>query len=359
MRRILIKKAFLSISFIIPILWCSFTHAEFELNFKPVETPVTLSDFPKGGYDNTGQAFSCPNAANPDCFNGTQQSTDTTPFFYERVDGYWHIIVGDQGTEFIQESYIPILGLFHSYSGGREPVFFTLDGNLEQWSGNGWDPLGVNHDTYGVDNSSFTGNGTGDPTKVLVRQVMGPGTLGNTGTRVEEWTCTGGAFCQEFLKSEEAFKPIIKQSYSGADLIMNFSLDMSSILYTDKDTPAVFTNVIEVIDPDFPLPNTMGATAPAPNKFDMATDSQHSTVNAGQYLYVTGVSWYDDMDGDLFRAYGEGTYIYENGTSNFHADTDWAAFLDPTQNAAGEHPGNEARCAEEILDACTAPPWTF
>ncbi len=359
MRKVFIKTAVLSSVFYLIFIRLDFAHSEFTLNFVPVENPTTLSDFPKGGYENTGQAFSCPDAANPDCMNGTELSTDPTPFFYERVDGYWHMIIGEPDSGFVQETYIPILGLFHSYSGGREPVFFTLNGNLEQWSGNGWDPLGATYDVYGPDDSSYTGNGTGDPTKVLIRQILGPGTLSDTGSRVESWACAGGAFCQEFLKSEELFKPVITQFYNDGVLMMNFQLDMSAISYTDNTTAALFTNILEINDPDLPPPNTMGASAPAPNRFDMSTDSQNSTVNAGKYTYTAGISWYDDNDGDLYRAYGEGTYEYESGTSGFQMDIDWNALFDANQNAPGVHPGNESRCAEENLVVCNAPPVIF
>ena len=350
------KLVVLSPIFYLIAIWPGLAHSEFELNFVPVQNPATVSDFPKGGYGNTGQAILCPDAANPDCLNGTEPSTDPTPFFYERVDGYWHMIIGDTDSGFVQETYIPIIGLFHSYSGGREPVFFTLNGNLEQWSGNGWDPLGATYDTYGPDNSSYTGNGTGDPTKVTIRQILGPGSLSSTGVEVETWSCAGGAFCQEFLKSQEAFKPIIRQDYNDGVLMMNFELDMSAISYTDNTTAAVFTNILEINDPDLPPSNTVGATAPAPNRFDMSVDSQNSTVSAGKYTYVAGISWYDDGDGDLYRAYGEGTYEYESGTSGFQMGIDWNALFDSNQNAPGVHPGNESRCAAENLVVCDAPP---
>lgn len=333
-------------------------HAEFELNFTPVQNPTTLSDFPKGGYDNTGNAFSCPDALNPDCLNGTEASNDPTPFFYERVDGYWHLIIGDHTQGFAQETYTPIVGLFHSNSGGREPVFFTLNGNLEQWSGNGWDPLEFNHDTYGPENSSFSGNGTADPTKVIVRQVMGNGMLTSTASAVEEWVCLDGEFCQEYLKSQEEFKPLITQQYDDGTVSMQFSVDMRAIKYDDMSTVAPMINIISVNDPNIPVASP-SLNVPSSRTFNMASDSQSSTVTAGQYTYTSGTGWHDDGDGDLFRAYGTGTYEYVDGISDFHLGVNWSTYYDPSQNPAGSSPGNEARCTDMTLAACTNPPVSF
>lgn len=336
-----------------------YVYAQFELNFIPVQNPTTISDFPKGGYDNTGNAFSCPDVGNTDCFNGTEASTDPTVFYYERVDGYWHLIVGDPEQGFAQEVYTPIVGLFHSNTGGREPIFFTLNGNLEEWSGNGWDPLELNNDVYGPENSSFSGNGTGDPTKVIMRQVLGFGTLGNTGvTAVEAWTCNSSEFCQEFLKSQEGFKPIITQEYSDAEISIDFSLDMSAISYSDMTTQATMVNTISLVAPGIP-DNALFVNAPSATHFDMATDSQDSVVTAGRYIYTPGSGWHDDGDGDVFRAFGSGTYEYVEGISDFQLSTDWASFYDATQNPEGSYQSNQARCENLTIAACTNPPSGF
>ncbi len=335
------------------------SYAAFDLNFMPVQNPTTISDFVKGGYQNTGNAFSCPNPANPDCLIGTEASDDPTPFFYERVDNYWHLIIGDPSLGFAQETYTPIIGLFHSNSGGREPIFFTLNGNLEEWSGNGWDPLELQSTPYGPDDSSFSGNGTGDPNKMIMRQTLGKGSFSSTGSSIETWTCDVGQFCQEFLKPLETFKPLITQDYDDGQLFMAFSLDMRNISYNDMSTAGAMTNIISITSPPLPLTDPNG---PMPNSFyfDMSTDSQRSVVTGGRYIYTSGTGWYNDGDGDVFRAYGEGTYQYDDGGVNsFHTEIDWGSYFDPSQNEPGIYPGNQSRCASMALAACSNPPSGF
>ncbi len=328
--------------------------AAFELNFLPVQNPGSR-DFLKGGYSNTGNPFLCPDAANPDCLIGTEAVNDPTPFYYERVDGYWHIIVGDPNEGFAQETYTPIVGLFHSDTGGREPVFFTLSGNLEQWSGNGWDPLEFENKTFGPEGSQYAGNGTGNPTQVVVRQVLGVGTLANSGSFLEAWNCAGGEFCQEFLKAEMAFKPVITQTYDDGIVSMNFVLDMSAISYTDMTTPALMTNIIAVNDVGMPF-NDPNINAPSPSYFDMAVDSQDSVVTGGRYIYTAGSGWHSDGDGDPYMSYGTGSYEYLEGVSTYPLETDWSSYFDASQNAAGVYPGNQARCADLAMVVCSNPP---
>lgn len=341
-------------SFLLLMTLPSLADAEFEFNFMPVQNPGS-SDFPRGGYLNTGNAISCPDTANPDCSNGELISTDPTDFFYERVDGYWHIVIGNPDDGFAQEMYTPVTSLFSSSSGGHEAILFRFSGNLEQWSGNGWDPLEFNNKTYGPDEVSFSGNGTGDPTKVMVRQVLGFGVLATTGnSAIEEWTCYTGFFCQEFLKSKEGFKPKISQTYSDAEITSDFQLDMSNVDYSDKVTVTPMINILNITVSNFPE-NAAFVNASEPGSFDMATDSQDSVVTAGQYIYTPGVGWYNDNDGDNFYAYGEGSYEYVDGVSDFHMGILWSEFYDTEQNPEGSYHSNEARCADLDIPVCDNP----
>lgn len=355
MTRLCITKKILALTVTVILLCLPLqTYAAFQLNFAPVQNPGS-SDFPQGGYLNTGNPFDCPNVNNPDCANGEQMSTDPSLFFYERVDGYWHIIIGDPDQGFAQEMYTPVAGLFVSNSGGHEAILFRFSGNLEQWSGNGWDPLEFNQKTYGPEEVSFSGNGTGNPTKVVIRQVLGEGTLETTGVAdIEQWNCDSGGFCQEFLKAKEGFKPLISQTYSDADITTNFQLDMSDISYTDILTPTPMINTLVITAPGIPAHPSF-VNAPNPNSFDMNTDSQDSVVSAGRYIYTVGSGWHNDGDGDMFYAFGEGTYEYVDGVSDFHMDTDWSAFYDATQNPAGSYHSNEARCANLSIIVCDNP----
>ncbi len=335
------------------------SHAAFELNFLPVQNPTNPADFLKGGYSNTGNPIRCPDSTNPDCLIGTEDPGDPTLFYYERVDGYWHIVIGDPSQGFAQETYTPILGLFHSATGGHEPVLFTLSGNLRQWSGNGWDPLEFNNKTFGPDNVSFSGNGTGVPMAVVVRQVLGQGSLANTGAAVEPWGCSGGGFCQEFLKAEMDFKPVIWQSYDDGTVAFDFFLDMSHIRYDDMATPAVMTNTVTVVGAGI-FPDDPNIMAPSASHFDMAVDSQDMRVSAGRYIYHVGNGWYDDGDGDNYRAFDPGSYEYwDGGFSDYHLQIEWSSYFDATQNPAGVYPGNESRCAALNLAPCSAPPTPY
>ncbi len=167
----------------------SFSLAEggdlFDLNFEPVPG----ADFLVGGYNTTGNPIICPDSTNQDCLiggsvvnalgGGEAGETDpnTTFFINERIGDYWHLVVGDPAQGFVQEVYTSINGYYLSNSGGKEPIFFRLTGNLEQQSGNGWDPLEFNQSTFGPENTDFSGSGTGDPTKVMIRQLLGNGPL--------------------------------------------------------------------------------------------------------------------------------------------------------------------------------------
>lgn len=353
------KKCYWLILAVLSFSGAGVTHAAFELNFTPVQNPTNPADFPRGGYSNSGNPFACPDSANPDCLTGDQASNDPTSFYYERVDGYWHMIVGDPAQGFAQETYTPMVSLFWSNSGGHEPVLFILSGNVEQWSGNGWDPLGINHKTYGPENTSFTGNATGDPRFVVVRQVLGEGELSGTTDLIQDWTCDVAQFCQEFIKSELGFKPIITQDYDDGIVAMEFSLDMSSISYDDMATAGVMTNIISIQIADLPSEAT-AINAPSSTYFDMATDSQHSVVTGGRYIYTPGSGWHDDGDGDRFYAWGAGSYQYVDiGVDNFHLDIDWSSYLDPAQNPVGAYPGNESRCADMALSACNNTPVAY
>ncbi len=328
--------------------------ALFDLNFEG----VAGADFLKGGYANSGQPFVCPDASNPDCNIGTFPDPDTTTFLHERIGGYWHLVIGDPSEGFVQETYTPIKNTFLSDSGGREPVFFTFSGNLEQWSGNGWDPLEFNNKTFGPDNVSFSGNGTGNPTKVIMRQVLGSGSLAATSDRVREWSCDAGQFCQEFLKSDFDFKPVITQQFDSDETTSFFKVDMSAIDYNTMGTTGIITNTLAITDPDMPdsdQVNPFGSNLITPDSsiFDMAVDSERSNTNAGRYTYTAGIGWYNDGDGDGFRAFDPGQYDYEDiGINADQMEMEWGVFFDPSQNSYG---GNEIKCAVENLDPCNFP----
>ncbi len=275
---------------------------------------------------------------------------DSTPFYQGEVylDGqwYWHTIVGDPNTGFAVESYTRrALGTgFGSFSGGEPANFGGV--SLQSISGNGWNPLASSVD--------FTGNGSGDPTKTVVRQVMGDG-VWDAQTRT--WSCATGEFCSEFLKDRLNFKPIISQSINDATtggplMQARFILDMSNLTYFDNSTAGTITNTLVLTDPsdsEFYLVN---------GNFNMATDTQagRSEVTAGRYVYNNcsnpsslfgGSCWqWFDIYGGGSNIYQEGSYTYSDG-SNDPMAYNWESFFDPAQNAyvgSGVGSGNLAKC---------------
>ncbi len=268
---------------------------------------------------------------------------DTTPFYQGdiMINGvmYWHIIVGDPSSGFAMESYTAVASGsgFGSFSGGLPANFGTL--RLEEISGNGWDPLGIDP-ARGVD---FTGNGSGDPTRSIIRQVMGDGVWD---PQTKTWNCDSAEFCSEFLKDRLNFKPIISQTINdattGALMQAQFQLDMSNITYSNMTTKGVITNTITFTgDPILDNGN-----------FDMATDSQRSDVTGGRYIYndcanpsflYGGSCWQAFSVSGGRNDYQEGSYTYSDGNSTDPMAYDWGGFWDPLQNDYPA-PGNETKC---------------
>ena len=327
-------------------------HAQLTLNFQGHPD----ADFILGGYEKADAPIACaiPNSApNIDCLIGEQDDPDTTIFRNERVGTptgiYWHVVIIDPDNNFAMEMYTPVSGFFLSNSGGREPVFFTLNGNLEQWSGNGWDPLESTHKTFGPDNVSFSGNATGDPRKVMIRQILGAGELAPGTQDVRDWLCDPGEFCQEFLKAEFDLKPIITQQIESTKINALFELDMSEISYSEQNIAGDIRIKLGLFDESLP--------SLEPFSFDSTTDRFQPSVTGGKYTYTAGMGWYDDGDGDSFYAFEPGSYLYEDGeVKTSHLEQDWMMFYDPSQNL---FPGNKAKCEALDLDACNLPPINY
>jgi len=184
--------------------------------------------------------------------NQTEADPDTTPFFqgtYTDPDtqiSYWHMIVGDPASGFAMESYTPVINSYESTSGGKPSKIFQRGAeSLETRSGNGWDPLGLNPSR----DFDYTGNATGDPSKTIMRQVMG----GSWDAATNTWSCEDtDEYCSEFLKNKFLFKPVITQQINETDFVHKFALDMSAIDYDDDSTAGELTNTIIITDPDMP-----------------------------------------------------------------------------------------------------------
>ncbi len=279
--------------------------------------------------------------------NGIERpDPSTTPFYQGEAwingEQYWHVIVGDPTSGFAMESYTRVASGtgFGSFSGGQPTSFGAV--NLQGLSGNGWDPLGLAGG--GVD---FTGNGSGDPTKTVFRQVMGDG-VWNAGSQT--YTCATGEFCAEFLKGDLNSKPIFRQAINddtgGSLMQMRFQLDMSNISYSDTTRAGTIINTLTLTDPsdsEFYLVD---------GNFDMATDTElgKSVVTAGRYRYIDcanpsflngGSCWQSfGVDGFTPNIYQEGSYSYADGETD-PMSYNWGTFFDPVQNPFS---GNKMKC---------------
>ncbi|RMD79339.1 MAG: hypothetical protein D6809_03835 [Gammaproteobacteria bacterium] len=333
-------------------------------------------DFQPSGhpYQSTPGTFSdCgPGSANVNCRIGDRPDPDPTRFLREEVmvgsELYWHLVVGDPSQGFASETWIKTRASAGSsyidegngWSDAAGKPGYINGTTVYQWSGNGWDPLGAGAFADNVD----TGNASGNPKAVYLRQVLGG--VWDTGTKT--WRCGGAAFCQEFLKDRLNGKPLIRQGVNDPELSLWFEADMRAISYDDMSTAAPLTSTLTFAQP---LPTRAG--------FDLATDAQRSTVDAARYVWQPGTGYdgwfccgteqstgsYGWLRGELVWQGGTlsyvdvtpqdlGSYIYA-GSRYDPTAVDWASFRDPFQNT-GSAAGNEAKCADQM--AAGAPGWT-
>lgn len=253
-------------------------------------------------------------------------NNDPTPFRIEEgtvnVGGsnirFIHMIVSDPASGFAQEVFIKGTGplrnqgdeTWQMQDAGGSIGTAGKNGNCRdqsQFFSPGGACYGNNADPLGAD-ENFTGNSTGNPTSVEMRQVMG----GTWNATTNTWACDT-EFCAEFLKDTLMNKPKITQKISTVDMNAAFIADMSAISYSDALTPATVANTLTFTDP-----NASG--------FDSATDTQSSAVTAGQFTFTPGTGW--DSNGTV---YDSGVYSYSSGNFDLTAP-DWDAYCDPSQN---------------------------
>jgi len=337
--------------------------AEFELNFKQ---PSGGGLLPGSCNTGTGATGLCPIAG-----NAQEIDPDTTPFsqnvvYIEGVGNTWHQIIGDPAEGFAMELYITYgTDVFLSEgSGGRPSQFPHLlhRTDLDVQSGNGWDPLGLNS---AIDHKT-TGNATGTPTKVVMRQVLG----GTWDAASETWSCGGAEFCSDFTKAAFETKPRITQELNDAsnDASRKFSaffdLDMSHIGYSDKETAGTLINRVSLpstLEPGFgfatvPMTGSNGNAGNAGNggSFNMDTtadsdDTQKRVVTGGRYTFDDkDTGWTNTGTADGYQSWNfeEGSYDYVSGSFD-HLGQNWGTYFDPAQNPFGS--GNEDKCDSGLI----------
>lgn len=239
--------------------------------------------------------------------HGTVNIPGQTPFIYERVQDqvgtYYHMVIGDESTGFAQEVYIQIGAALQPVQGfgqiGRE---FSSSGGAPLPGGNAVDPLGSN--------AAFTGNSSGDPRRVQMRQIVEDDELS-----------------MDFLKDRYDEKPSISNTIESSDLSARFEMNSSGNSYSDGTTPSVVTNTVEHLDPDVP---------PASAVFDMAVDAQNPNVTAGLYTHPARP-----------QPGGQGgDYVYTANTTNpqeresVELNPDWGSFFDHREANPWSYPTN-------------------
>lgn len=290
--------------------------AAFDLDFQPVN-PVEFASTP------TGEPFLQSNCNRPgqqiNCSTNVSggNSDETTPFLNElvEVDGviYYHTIVGLPGDDFVQETYIQQGGRI--WQGGR--------GTASEGDQN------ANRDPLSSD-SSFTGTGTANVMRTLVRQVVGD--MSETGD------CdTGDGMCMQFLKDGFEMKPMIEQRLEIPDeMALTFVNDMRNKSFSDPTAidPANNINRVEFSGPDAPgvgVPqSSFGDPFRTDGNFDIATDGQNLRITAGAYTWSPGSG--PGQSGGTWTYFANGADAAPTDGFDPTDDIDWAAFYDPAQN---------------------------
>ncbi len=212
---------------------------------------------------------------------------------------YYHMIFGDFSTGFIQESYIQMgFGNYGNTALGEPTNSASASGGASAGAGdynsvttfgNGYDPLDM--DTNETAKLMASGNGTANPRRVIVRQIV-----------------SDGQIFMEFHKNRYDYKPRISQAVYTPDITSLFDIDMSGILVDDMETEAPIINTMELWGEGL-MPDAMA--------FDMNKDKQNSTVSGGKYRYIDGAGY----------GGADGTYEYISGSYD-QESVEWSLLYD-------------------------------
>ena len=276
----------------------SVAQAEFTLNFQPLT--------PTDGQSIVNEAlldcrFSNPTSSSASCNRMSSLiDPDRTPFYQETVraaDGsmYYHVIIGDPESDFAQEYYIQ--AGWGYWLGYNQFPMSASEGGLN--GGADATPSGFFGATFGSpldSDPTISGNGTANPRKMIFRQIVrGPG------------------FEQEVIKDSFANKPKITQQVQDAEMVSDFSVDMSGISYSDASTSAPMTNTLVITD---------AASGLVYTDFDINDPANRSRIAAGQYTYSGGLPYKGSM----------GTYTYASGGNFDVYAVEWAAYRNADEN---------------------------
>lgn len=216
---------------------------------------------------------------------------------------YYHLIVGQPADGFAQEVYIKTLTSL-SFQGGDS----SDSAGKNCFVNDSFNCLGApnNASTPLSSNSTVSGNGSGNPNRVVMRQIMRD---------------SAGEFSQEFLKANLTTKPIISQDHKTAEVTAKFVLNMSAIDYNTIDQAGVLTNTVQVLDPTIPAGSGNYSYATHAQSYPGPGANINSTVTGGKYIFTP-------IGGGL----PGGVYTYDEGSNYPVAEVNWGSFRDPAQN---------------------------
>jgi hypothetical protein len=296
------------------------SQAAFELNFDPTTNTdhSYTSTFSNVNYScgmSFGSDFNCSSGG----FGGSFQlngSHDDGTAAYQRMftyggKTYYHVIIGDSTTDsFYLEYMIEASTSYASYN-GQFAASASTGTTSSGTSGRTYNMV----NPYGAD-SSLGGTGTGNPTRVVMRQVLDDGINYN-----------------EFLKDQFDKKPLITQHISDPNptegLTQDYSIDMRGKTYADN-TP-ITTN--DRSNKTILIGDTAAnqgdydstGTVVTPAEFIQGTDK----ISAGAYTYTAG-SGYGGSNGTYTYYQSDGVTTNPSGFQPVNLD--YSVFCIASQN---------------------------
>jgi hypothetical protein len=292
------------------------------------EAAFTLNFLPKGSGTFTNAATTFSQSGGD---NGTDPNTGQSRWLWGGAAGlerpeivsdaatgkyYYHMIVGDLATGFIQESYIE-MGTFGGYGNNVETTGLpgglsaasasggtgtyipkTVDANSATF-GNGSDPMDMNKDAKAQ--NVVSGNGTGNPMRALIRTLVNDGQM-----------------MSEFLKDDFDSKPQITQLVVAPDIQVVFDLDMRGISYSDNTKTAPIISTMQLFGEGAPHDSAV---------WDYATETTNKHVDGGQFIYAVPHPENPSDSG------ANGTYTYLHGGFDQTAQ-DWKTYMNPSYQEA-------------------------
>ena len=293
----------------------------------------------EGAVNHNCSRVATPEVQDPTGINQQQQLWDgnfandmATRFLQEiiTIDGveYYHLVIGDPDSDFVQEVYIArtdmrsdreLAGGKFSDSGGQGCYVSPMTtGRAECIASNaGYDPL--------RNDSNFTGNATGNPSRMVMIQ------------RVKD---EASGYEQNFSKLDLANKPVISQTLVNEDIESVFSMDMSNSDYDTDGVAGIMVNTFDLRTPGM----TEAANLIIPNvvqtmgDFDLTVTERpenRANITGGRYTFNRIILKDYRMDNGWFRDIPTSEFTYYDGTVDTAIlDTDWEMFRDPGQNPA-------------------------